>query len=213
VDPTPTADHRDGAEHYFAGDPAVRSAPSEVPLVLPDLRVALVTDRGVFSRDRVDTGTRLLLLEGPLPPAGAVDLLDLGCGYGPIAVTLAHRAPHATVWATDVNSRARACTAENARRLGLTNLRVAAPDDVPDEVRFDAIWSNPPVRIGKPALHALLAAWLDRLAAGGHAHLVVQKHLGADSLQRWLVDQGWPTERTRARAGYRLLDVRAREAR
>lgn len=210
MDPTPRAGRHEGADHYFAGEPAVASAPTEVPLVLADLRVTLVADRGVFSRDRVDTGTRLLLVEGPLPTAGATHLLDLGCGYGPITVALAHRAPGATVWAVDVNARARACTAENARRLGLANVRVAAPDEVPAHVRFDGIWSNPPVRIGKRALHDLLATWLDRLAPDGRAHLVVQRHLGADSLQRWLVEQGWPTARSRSRAGYRLLEVGAR---
>lgn len=180
--------------------------------MLPDLRVDLVADRGVFSHDRIDTGTRLLLVEGPRPGPAATDLLDLGCGYGPIAVALAHWAPRATVWAVDVNERARACTVENARRLGLEHLRVAAPDAIPDDVRFDGIWSNPPIRIGKAALHELLTTWLVRLAPSGRAHLVVRKHLGADSLQRWLADRGWPTERTRSRVGYRLLEVRARES-
>lgn len=200
-----------GPDHYFAPRPAAASRPRTVTLALPDLRVELGTDAGVFSADRVDPGTRLLLLEAPPPPTGAAHVADLGCGYGPITVTLAHRAPGARVWALDVNERARACCRANAERLGLANVRVVAPDDVPDDVRFDVVWSNPPVRIGKVALRELLTRWLDRLVPGGRAWLVVQRHLGADSLQRWLCEQGWPAERRRSRAGYRLLEVAARE--
>jgi 16S rRNA (guanine1207-N2)-methyltransferase len=183
----------------------VASDPSTVRLTLPDLTVDLQTDRGVFARDGVDPGTKLLLLEAPPPPPEG-DLLDLGCGYGPIAVTLAHRSPAATVWAVDVNERARALAAGNAAGLG--NVRVVAPDEIPETTRFAAIWSNPPIRIGKAALHELLARWLVRLTPEGSAVLVVQKHLGADSLARWLDEQGFPTTRLRSRVGYRLLEVR-----
>jgi 16S rRNA (guanine1207-N2)-methyltransferase len=179
-----------------------------VTLSLPDVELALTTDRGVFGGSSVDPGTKFLLLDGPRPdPAEAGDLLDLGCGYGPIALTLATRAPGATVWAVDVNERARALCAANAEAAGLANVQVTAPDEVPADVRFAAIWSNPPIRIGKAALHELLLEWLGRLAPGAPAHLVVQKHLGSDSLARWLTEQGHPTTKLRSRAGYRLLDV------
>ncbi|MCH2426356.1 MAG: class I SAM-dependent methyltransferase [Acidimicrobiales bacterium] len=186
------------------------SRPSEVDLLLPDVDLRLTTDRGVFSADRVDRGTRYLLLEGPDLPTGPVDLLDLGCGYGPIACTLASRRPEARVWAVDVNERARDLCRANAAAAGLANVEVAAPDDVPVDVRLAAIWSNPPIRIGKPALHDLLTRWLDLLTPDGTAHLVVQRHLGADSLARWLDDRGWATERRGSRKGFRLLDVAAR---
>lgn len=201
----------DQSGHYFSADPAVTSAPAEVELVLPEGRlIRLATDRGVFSGDRVDPGTRVLLAEGP-PVRGPV-LADVGCGYGPIAVTLALRAPDATVWAVDVNERARALCRANAEANGVgAQVQVVAPDEVPADLVIDQLWSNPPIRIGKPALHDLLATWLQRLAPGtGSASLVVQKHLGADSLARWLADQGWPTERTASRAGYRILQVGAR---
>ncbi len=132
-----------GEGHYFDATPQVASRPATVDLVLPDLHRRLATDRGVFSPDHLDTGTRLLLIEAPAPPAGGV-LCDLGCGYGPIAVTLAVRAPGAHVWALDVNERARSLTAANT--ADLPNVTVAAPDEVPDEVRFDLIWSTPPIR-------------------------------------------------------------------
>jgi 16S rRNA (guanine1207-N2)-methyltransferase len=194
------------ATHYFDEQPGVASGTESVDVTLPGVAFTMNTDRGVFSHGHLDTGTALLLREAPAPPP-AGNLLDLGCGAGPVALTLALRAPDATVWAVDVNARARELTRANAERNRLTNVRVVAPDELPHGVVFDAIWSNPPIRIGKAALHDLLTTWLQRLAPGGSALLVVQKHLGADSLQRWLVDQGHPTERIASRAGFRLLRV------
>jgi 16S rRNA (guanine1207-N2)-methyltransferase len=191
---------------YFDPEPAVTSSPQTVGLVLPDLSVRLTTDRGVFSREGVDPGTKLLLLEAPpLPPSG--DLLDLGCGYGPIAVAMGVRSPGSTVWAVDVNQRALALTSANASAAGLSNVRVALPDDVPDDVRFARIWSNPPIRVGKAIMQDLLSRWLARLAPDGSAVLVVHKHLGADSLARWLETSGWSVARLVSRMGYRLLSV------
>lgn len=189
--------------HYF-DDPTVESRPTDVVLNLPEGAFTLRTDRGVFSNGGVDSATRLLLLDAPAPPATG-NLLDLGCGAGPIAIALAVRSPDATVWAVDVNERARALTAHNAEVNGLTNLRVAAPTDVPPDVTFDVIWSNPPIRIGKAALHDLLLLWLPRLAPQGSAVMVVGKNLGADSLQSWLTGQGWPTSRLSSSRGFRIL--------
>jgi 16S rRNA G1207 methylase RsmC len=196
-------------EHYFSAAPGVASERRTIALHLPDVSLELVTDRGVFSGDRVDPGTKLLLAEVPVPDGLADgDILDLGCGYGPVALTLARRAPARTVWAVDVNERARALTAENAVAAGVgERVRVAAPDEVPEDVRFAAIWSNPPIRIGKAALHDLLATWLARLAPEGRAWLVVQKHLGSDSLAAWLRTEGYAVERRSSRMGYRILEV------
>jgi 16S rRNA (guanine1207-N2)-methyltransferase len=198
-------------EHYFAEQPQTESRPGSVDLVLPDLHLRLATDRGMFSPDRIDLGTRVLLETVPPPPATG-DLLDLGCGYGPIALTMASRSPQAIVWGVDVNERALGCGRRNAQAAGLDNVRFCLSDQMPAEPRFAAIWSNPPIRIGKQALHDLLEAWLPRLAPGGRAHLVVQKNLGSDSLQRWLGAQGWPAERIASRAGYRVLAVDPKDA-
>lgn len=184
------------------------SDPLHVPLVLPDLTLDLVTDRGVFSGSRVDPGTRLLLLEGPPPPPSG-DLLDLGCGYGPIAVSLARRSPDARVWAVDVNERALACCRTNAAAAGVgERVRAVTPDEVPPAVSFAGIWSNPPIRVGKAVLHGMLDTWLARLAPGAVAALVVHKHLGADSLAARLRAQGLVVDRLVSRAGYRVLQVR-----
>jgi 16S rRNA G1207 methylase RsmC len=197
--------------HYFDEQPGVDSAITVVDVALPDVAFTMATDRGVFSHGHLDTGTSLLLREAPPLPASGT-LLDLGCGSGAIALTMALRSPSASVWAVDVNERARELTCSNAARNGVTTISVAAPDDVPAEVRFDAVWSNPPIRIGKQALHDLLEHWLARLSPAGAATLVVQKHLGADSLHRWLESSGFPTERIASRAGFRLLHIQPRAA-
>ena len=194
------------SQQYFAERPAAARRPGSVHVVTSDLHLELATDSGVFSPSRLDPGTRLLLETAPPPPA-AGNLLDLGSGYGPLALVLAARSPGAQVWAVDVNTRALELCAGNAERAGLRNVHCAAPDDPAVPATFGLIWSNPPIRIGKAALHALLASWLARLEPDGAAYLVVQRHLGSDSLQRWLQGTGWAAERIAARAGYRVLRV------
>jgi len=169
--------------------------------------VELGTAPGVFSGSRIDPGTEVLLHELPeVPKEGR--FLDIGCGYGPIALTMAAAAPQAEVWAVDVNDLALELCAENAERLGMDNVRTARPDDVPADLRFDFIASNPAIRIGKQNLHDMLSLWLGRLAPQGDAYLVVQRHLGSDSLQRWLIEEGWSADRYASRGGFRVLHCR-----
>ncbi len=194
------------SEHYFSAQPQAPHRPGRVRVILPDVYLELETDAGVFSPTRLDPGTRLLLDEAPAPPASG-DLLDLGCGYGPIACVLAARSPGATIWAVDVNERALELCARNAAAAGLANVRCATPGDTAVPAWLDGVWSNPPIRVGKQALHELLGAWLLRLGPGGQASLVVGRNLGADSLHRWLAGQGWAVTRLAARGGYRLLQI------
>lgn len=194
------------ADHYFDEHPSAADRRREVHVRLAGRDVAVTTSSGTFSPDRLDKATDVLLSEVPLPTAAGT-YLDLGCGWGPIALALAVSAPEGDVWAIDVNERARELTALNAHRNRAT-VHVRAPEAVPGEVRFDEIWSNPPIRIGKDGLHILLATWLPRLTPDGIAYLVVGKNLGADSLQRWLTDSGWPTERIASAKGFRVLAVR-----
>ena len=175
-------------------------------MLLPDLHLDLETDAGVFSPSRLDAGTRLLL-DVAATPVGTGDLLDLGAGYGPIALVLAARAPGATVWAVDVNERALDLCARNAERAGLGNVRCALPDDPALPATFAGMWSNPPIRAGKAALHSLLTDWLPRVA--GPSYLVVSKNLGSDSLARWLGGQGYTVARVSSNAGFRVLEVRS----
>ncbi len=193
-------------DHYFSSSPGGPERHRSVQFAAWGHEFELTTSSGVFARDGLDTATDVLLRHTD-PPAASTTVLDLGCGWGPIACAMAVAAPGATVWATDTNDRALALTRLNAERLG-TRVEVAEPDDVPGDLQFDAIWSNPPIRIGKAALHELLLRWLPRLVPDGRAHLVVGKNLGSDSLHRWLVDEGWPTERLVSEKGYRVLVVR-----
>ena len=193
--------------HYFNEDPEVPSARKRIDVSLPDGSFSIETDTGVFSHGRVDSGTKVLLMEAPALPASG-NVLDLGCGSGPIAMTMARRSPESSVWAVDVNERARQLTRDNASALGLTNITVASPDEVPDSVIFDVIWSNPPIKVGKQELHDLLNRWLARLSPDGYAVLVVNKNLGSDSLAKWLTELGWTVKRISSRQGFRVLTVK-----
>lgn len=163
---------------------------------------------GIFSPGGVDKGTQVLLDEAPDPPPSGT-FLDLGCGWGPLALMLGLLSPAATVYAVDVNERAIDLAQRNAESLGLKGIRVGRAEDVPEDVTFDLIWSNPPIRVGKAALHDLLRTWLPRLEASGTAYLVVQRNLGSDSLARWIESElGMPCARLTSSKGFRVLQVR-----
>ncbi|HEY0217461.1 MAG TPA: methyltransferase [Cellulomonas sp.] len=241
-----------GNDHYFTAAPASSDERRTRTVHLAGRDLTVETAGGVFSPDHLDAGTEVLLRHVPDPPATG-DLLDLGCGWGPVALSMALRSPGATVWAVDVNERALDLTRRNAALIGAAagagagagaeagagagagqdvgggtgadpvqdaaagaragGVRAVHPDGVPDDLRFAAIWSNPPIRVGKEALHAMLRQWLPRLAPGGAAYLVVAKHLGADSLQRWLGEElaaVADVDRAATSRGFRVLRVTAR---
>ncbi len=193
------------SDHYFAADPSSPFVTVPIEVSVWGLHLSLATGSGVFARGRLDAGTGVLFRVSGPPLAGDT-FLDLGCGYGVIGLALALARPQATVWAVDVNERALELTRRNARSHEVEDrVRVARPDEVPDGLRFDGIWSNPPIRVGKDALHEVLEHWLGRLAPGGEATLVVGRNLGADSLQRWLSEQGHPVRRLGSAKGFRVL--------
>jgi 16S rRNA G1207 methylase RsmC len=197
-----------GEDHYFSAEPSSAVREREIAFMIAGHVFRLTTAAGVFSGERLDPGTAVLLRKAPPPGVRGGVHLDLGCGYGPIACVLAGTSPDARVYAVDVNNRALDLTRRNAEAAGLGDRIIACrPEDVPDDVRFDEIWSNPPIRVGKAELHALLLKWLPRLAPDGVAWLVVAKHLGADSLQTWLTAQGYPTERHASQSAFRILRV------
>lgn len=201
------------SDHYFSAQPQSEMVIRTLPVTLAGRDVEVVTAGGVFSPGALDVGTRVLLGAVPPPPPGG-HLLDLGCGWGPIALTLALESPRATVWAVDVNERALELTRRNASALGLTNINAVRPEDVPDDVTFRTIWSNPPIRVGKNELHAMLRGWLPRLADASDAWLVVARNLGADSLQRWIDAEldDLRAQRAATSKGFRVLRVRRRGA-
>ncbi len=199
-----------GSDHYFSQDPASPENLRTIPVHLAGRDLRLTTAGGVFSPDRLDAGTSVLLQHTPPAPPGG-DFLDLGCGWGPITVALALSSPHATVWAVDVNERALDLVRRNAENLGLPNVNAVTPENVPADVTFRTIRSNPPIRVGKGVLHEMLEAWIPRLDERSDGWFVVQRNLGADSLQRWLAatfSPGYSVHRAATGRGYRVLKVR-----
>jgi 16S rRNA (guanine1207-N2)-methyltransferase len=195
-------------DHYFTAAPASADERRRTAVRLAGREVEVEVAPGIFSPGGLDKGTAVLLDEAPEPPATGT-FLDLGCGWGPITLSLALRSPSATVWALDVNERALDLTRRTAAALGLDGVRATTADGIPGDVRFDLIWSNPPIRVGKAVLHDLLRTWLPRLAPSGVAHLVVQRNLGSDSLQRWIgTGLGMPCTRLTSSKGFRVLEVR-----
>lgn len=190
--------------HYFEA-PQTPMRPREVHATIWCNDVPLTTANGVFSQTRLDPGTKVLLQHTD-PPSGPCRVADIGCGFGPIAIGVALADPEATVTAVDVNPRALELTARNAERHGVAGrVRTLTPEQIGPQERFDQLWSNPPIRIGKAALHELLRTWLARLAPDGQAWFVVSRNLGADSLQRWIIDQGFECDRVASSQGFRVL--------
>lgn len=202
-------------EHYFSPDPRVESHRRTVKLNSWGCDVELVTDSGVFSPKRIDSGTQRLLdarLAFDQRDDGSTALLDLGCGYGPIAIALALRYPHVPIWAVEVNERARELARENVDRLGIKNVYVRAPEEVPETLSFSAIFSNPPIKTGKAVFRALCDQWLPCLQLGGVAYFVIAKNLGADSLAKWIAEQGWSVERVSSGGGFRIFALGGRDS-
>jgi 16S rRNA (guanine1207-N2)-methyltransferase len=193
-------------DHYFSADPSAPFAREGFEAEVWGHRLRLTSGTGVFSKGHLDHATAVLFRETEPPAQG--QFLDLGCGYGVIGLAIAAAVPLANVTAIDVNQRAVLLANENARALGVEGRFIAcAPEQVPSDATYDEIWSNPPIRIGKDALHDLLLTWLPRLRPEGRAVMVVGKNLGADSLQRWLTEQGWPTSRIASAKGFRVLET------
>jgi 16S rRNA (guanine1207-N2)-methyltransferase len=196
-------------DHYFSATPESPARPRQIRVTLADRTLDLTTAAGVFSPDGLDRGTSVLLRNVPAPaPDG--DLLDVGCGWGPLAITMALQSPDAHVWGVDVNERVLDLARTNAAAAGADNVTVGLPADIPSDATFRTIWSNPPIRVGKDELHDILRTWIPRLAVGGDAWLVVSKDLGGDSLQRWLeqtLADGFTVMRATTDKGFRVIRV------
>lgn len=196
-------------DHYFSQEPSSPLKPKTIQIPVAGELVEVTTASGTFSPQQLDFGTEVLIEQMDLAPQSG-NLLDLGCGWGPIALNLAKLRPQTKVWAVDVNSRSIELTEANAKNLGISNITTLLPEQVPTDIGFSGIWSNPPIRIGKKELHDLLLFWLPRLEVGGEAYLVVQKNLGSDSLQKWLSEelaQGFEVSRYTSIKTYRVLKV------
>lgn len=208
---TPTDGRRTSgrSEQYFTASPASPDERRTIQVNLAGHQIPVQVSNGVFSANRLDLGTSVLLKKVPTPPPTG-DFLDLGCGWGPIALSMGLLSPEASVYAVDVNERALDLTRRNAESNGLKGIQAVLPDQLPDDLMFDLIWSNPPIRVGKEALHELLMNYLPRLKPGGRAYLVVQRNLGADSLVPWLsknLGDGWTVTKAASAKGFRIIEI------
>jgi 16S rRNA G1207 methylase RsmC len=197
-------------DHYFSQEPGSALKPKSIIIPVAGELVEVTSAAGTFSPAQLDFGTEVLIEQMDLSPDYG-DLLDLGCGWGPIALNLAKLRPKTKIWAVDVNTRSVELTARNAKDLGLANITACIPEEVPENLAFSGIWSNPPIRIGKKELHELLLKWLPRLAVGAEAYLVVQKNLGSDSLQKWLTEElvgNYEVSRYTSIKTYRVIKVK-----
>ena len=203
-------DDRTSARHYFTAVPGGRD--ERVSFTVEGVwgTLHMESASGVFASHGLDKGTSVLLetlrRHPPVAPADDSLVVDLGCGSGVLALVMARLWPACRVMAVDVNSRALELCTANARRNGLGNVVTCAPEDAGDGP-VARLWSNPPVRIGKEALHALLEAWIPRLAADGEARMVIGRHLGSDSLAHWMETRGWSVDRLASARGFRVLRV------
>jgi 16S rRNA G1207 methylase RsmC len=197
-------------DHYFSKEPSSPLKSKTIQIPVAGGLVDVTTASGTFSPQQLDFATEVLIEQMDFAPVSG-NLLDLGCGWGPIALNLGQLRPNTKVWAVDVNTRSIELTQTNAKNLGISNITALLPEQVPADLRFSGIWSNPPIRVGKKELHNLLLMWLPRLETGGEAYLVVQKNLGSDSLQKWLTEElanGYEVSRYTSVKTYRVLKVK-----
>lgn len=196
------------SEHYFSANPSTNQKLKPVEFSVAGQAIRLQAAAGTFSSGKLDKGTAVLLsLADQFPKQGKI--LDLGCGWGPVGIAIAKLSPATKVWGVDVNSRSVELANQNSKELGLTNFQAVLSEQLPNEIKFDEIWSNPPIRIGKSALHELLTTYMNKLNPTGRAVLVVQKQLGAESLMKWLAEQfsGQEVRRLANEKGYWVIEV------
>ncbi|MDO4912925.1 MAG: methyltransferase [Bifidobacteriaceae bacterium] len=203
--------NNDETQQYFTSEPTSQDIRRKLHVTLRDYDLDVETSTGVFSTHRVDLGTSVLLRHAPeLAVPNGANLLDVGCGWGPLSLAMALEAPEAKVWSIDTNTRAIELTTHNASLNNITNIHACAIDEVPANIQFDCIWSNPPIRVGKQILHEILLMWIPRLKPQGSAYLVVQKNLGSDSLIPWLQTQlgeSYTVSKYASSKGYRVIEV------
>ena len=197
-------------EHYYSENPGVAHDEQQVIYQALGLRFSCVTDAGVFSRDGLDMGTRILL--EALPELHG-RILDLGCGWGPVGAALGKRYPDAQLVLTDVNSRATALAARHLSANGVTHATVVQGDGFASvEGKFDAIALNPPLRAGKAVIYALFADAARHLKPDGALYLVIRKQQGAESAQRYLETIYGSVTRIAREKGYWVLKCAEPEA-
>ncbi len=196
-----------GNDHYYTADPHSASRPAECTFTYRGAAMRFQTDAGVFSRGEVDPGTRLLL--EALPETLAGDILDLGCGWGVIGVSIARTWPEARVTMADVNRRALELSRKNAAANGVkAECQESDGFSALRERRFDMVVTNPPIRAGKHVIYRMFADAAGQLKSGGALYLVIRKQQGAESCLRYLGTLFQKAEKLDRSGGYWVIRAR-----
>ncbi|SFB33923.1 16S rRNA (guanine1207-N2)-methyltransferase [Lentibacillus halodurans] len=194
------------SDHYFSQNPQSKSSPKKWNYELRGRNFTFESDYGVFSKHEVDYGTRLLIEHFEEPPA-AGNILDLGCGYGPIGIAVAYSYQHRNVILADINERAITLAQKNAHHNGVTNVEFTLSDQF-NQLKgntFAAILTNPPIRAGKRVVHQMFEASQNALLENGRLWVVIQKKQGAPSAMEKLKDLFGNVKVVDRRKGYYLL--------
>ncbi|MCI3923303.1 class I SAM-dependent methyltransferase [Paenibacillus sp. TRM 82003] len=195
------------SEHYYSKQPTTASDRNKIEATLRGKRYTFVTEAGVFSRREVDFGSKLLIESMIIPPEAQV--LDVGCGYGPIGLTAAELAKEGMVTMVDVNERAVETARENAERLGIRNVRIVQSDqyEALGDERYDVILTNPPIRAGKSVVHSIFEGACERLRPGASLWVVIQKKQGAPSAFAKLEELFGDVREVTKDKGYRIFQA------
>lgn len=199
-------------DHYYSKKPTTKSEQQTWETFVEDESFSFVTDTGVFSKNKLDTGSEVLMTTAGKMKYPKGDLLDIGCGYGPVGLYLARKFPDRQVEMVDINERALALAAENAKRNQIDNVSIYQSDlfmEVKNK-KFAGIFSNPPIRAGKQVVHEILEESYDYLIEGGALQIVIQKKQGAPSAREKMKEVFGNVERIALEKGYWILESRRR---
>jgi 16S rRNA (guanine1207-N2)-methyltransferase len=193
-------------EHYYTSKPGSSHRYREFAVKLRGVELLLQTDAGVFSKERLDRGTELLIKAIPLE-ATFQTMLDLGCGYGPIGLVLARLFPAATVYMSDVNERAVELARKNAATNGITKVEIRAGEGFTPFTgeRFDLVATNPPIRAGKQVIYPLIEQAAVFLNPGGWLAAVIMTKQGAKSLEQRMAEVFGNVTEWEKGSGYRVV--------
>jgi 16S rRNA (guanine1207-N2)-methyltransferase len=193
------------SEHYYTSSPQVKSREERIEITLRGMKLTFYTDRGVFSKEKVDFGSELLI--DVIEANEDAKILDVGCGYGPIGLSLAKESSKRSITMVDVNQRALTLAGKNAKVNGIENISIQESDllvNVEDR-DFDLIISNPPIRAGKDVVHTLFEQSYDHLKPEGELWIVIQKKQGSPSAIKKLESLFEIVEEVTKKKGYRII--------
>ncbi len=194
-------------DHYYTKKPSSDSHQETWQTIINGKDFSYTTDSGVFSKNQIDIGSKVLMTTAETVDFPKGNLLDVGCGYGPIGLYLAKAFPDRQVDMIDINERAIALAKINAKENNISNVEIYASNlfEGVDNKQFAGIVSNPPIRAGKKVVHAILETAHDYLVEDGYLLIVIQKKQGAPSAKKKMEEVFGNVERINLEKGYWVL--------